>query len=145
MRLRSDRRYSFDQPPATVWAALIRIEQYQSWWPWLQEFDADSFTRGASWTATIQPPIPYSLRFGLDLQEVVVCQSVAAVIHGDIEGWARIELCGGDEGARLRLVSELSASSALLRIIADVARPVVQFGHDWVLDTGLRQFAERAL
>ncbi|GAC1309440.1 MAG: SRPBCC family protein [Acidimicrobiales bacterium] len=145
MRLCSDRRYSFDCPPPTLWAALTRIEQYQSWWPWLRDFDANSFTTGARWTCVIQPPIPYSLRFGLTLEEVVPDRSAAAVIHGDIEGWARIELSPDGDGAGLRLVSELSASSALLRVIADIARPVVQFGHDWVLDTGLRQFADRAL
>jgi hypothetical protein len=29
--------------------------------------------------------------------------------------------------------------------VARVAQPVVTFGHDWVLDTGARQFRSRAL
>ena len=33
----------------------------------------------------------------------------------------------------------------MLRTFAAVARPVVRFGHDWVLDTGVQQFRSRAL
>ena len=34
---------------------------------------------------------------------------------------------------------------AALRAAARVAAPIISLGHDWVLDTGLRQFRERGL
>jgi hypothetical protein len=33
----------------------------------------------------------------------------------------------------------------MLRAISRLARPVAAFGHDWVLDTGFRQFSARAI
>jgi hypothetical protein len=32
----------------------------------------------------------------------------------------------------------------MLKTVARLARPMAQFGHDWVLDTGARQFRSHA-
>jgi uncharacterized protein YndB with AHSA1/START domain len=48
-------------------------------------------------------------------------------------------------GSRLTLVSSLGPGRHLLAAAARVARPLVVMGHDWVIDTGASQFAERAL
>jgi hypothetical protein len=145
MEVRSDRRYSFDIEPDELWAAMVRVEDYRSWWPWLRRFEAESFTAGAQWACVVQPPLPYSLQFTLRLDEVEACRFVTATIGGDIVGDARLDLDASGTGSELRLVSNLAPSNALLRAIAAVARPVVQLGHDWVLDTGLRQFRSAAL
>jgi hypothetical protein len=49
-----------------------------------------------------------------------------------------------DGGCEARLQSRLVPANQVLRAIATLARPVARFGHDWVLDTGLRQFRSRA-
>jgi hypothetical protein len=49
------------------------------------------------------------------------------------------------EGCTVHLVSELVPDNRLLRAAALVARPIVRFGHDWILDTGASQFAASAL
>lgn len=143
--VRSDRRYRFDTAPEDLWAALTKVEDYRHWWPWLRRFDADGFAAGERWTCVVQPPLPYSLRFDLVLDEVVEGERVTATVSGDIVGTAQLALTADGTGSEVELVSRLAPANAMLRAIAVVARPVVRFGHDWVLDTGLRQFRAAAL
>lgn len=145
MEVRSDRRYRFAVPPPELWAAITAVDRYRGWWPWLRRFDAESFEAGATWSCTVQPPLPYTLRFTIHLEEVEPSRFVTAEIDGDIVGRAAIDLRPLDGGSELRLVSILAPRNPALRLVATVARPAAQFGHDWVLDTGLRQFERAAL
>jgi uncharacterized protein YndB with AHSA1/START domain len=143
--VRSDRRFTFPVSTEDLWSALTRVDDYRAWWPWLRRFDATAFAVGERWRCEVQPPTPYVLRFDVTLIDVVPHEHAAATISGDITGHARLDVHEHREGSEARLVSHLAPSNAVLRAVAVVARPVVRFGHDWVLDTGLRQFAAKGL
>jgi uncharacterized protein YndB with AHSA1/START domain len=145
MQVRSDRVYRFDVPPEDLWRRLGDVGSYRSWWPWLRRFDAAALEPGASWECAVQPPLPYVLRFTIVLDEVVEERRVGATIDGDISGTACIDIGRAGGGTELRLRSSLAPANRYLRTVARVARPVVRFGHDWVLDTGARQFRRQAL
>ncbi|MGH9139220.1 MAG: hypothetical protein ACRD0G_19600 [Acidimicrobiales bacterium] len=146
MLVRSDRRYRFDVDADEVWAAICAVDDYRRWWPWLRGFDARGLHEGDVWTCVVQPPLPYALRFAVALDAVDAPRYVAANVSGDIVGEARLHLDGdGDGSCDVRVVSALAPASRTLRALARVARPVVRFGHDWVFDTGARQFRSRAL
>jgi hypothetical protein len=147
MEVCSDRRYHVPADPATVWHALARTGDYPTWWPWLRQFDAVGLLEGDEWRCTIRPPLPYLLRFRLTIGAVAPTSSVEARLHGDIVGTARIDLVPtGPAGAstELRLTAALAPGSRAFAALARLARPLVTRGHDWVLDTGARQFADRA-
>ena len=55
-----------------------------------------------------------------------------------------LELLEVDGGCDVRLVSSLAPRNRVLKAVAKVARPMVRYGHDWVLNTGARQFASRS-
>jgi len=143
MEVRSERRHRFAVAPDELWAAMTSVEDYRRWWPWLRGFEG-SFVEGDRWECEVQPPLPYALKFSLRLEEVVAPRFVTATVHGDIIGHAAIDITPTGDGSDLRLVSVLAPANGMLRAIARVARPVVRFGHDWVLDTGVRQFRKRA-
>ncbi len=144
--IRSDRRFSFDRPPAEVWEAMGRTAAYTTWWPWLRRFDAVGLVAGDVWSCHIQPPLPYYLRFTITLDEVVTLESARATVAGDIRGTAEFTLDPtGDGGSEGRLVSDLAPASSVLRAFAVVARPLVVWGHDWVIAEGIRQFRDRGL
>jgi uncharacterized protein YndB with AHSA1/START domain len=143
--VRSDRRYRFEIEPEELWPLMVQVEAYRRWWPWLRACDATAFETGEQWTCVVQPPLPYSLRFRVTLDEIDPGRFVAATIDGDITGTARIDVTAADAGSELRLVSRLAPHNGLLRAISAVARPIAQLGHDWVIDTGLRQFRAEAL
>lgn len=123
----------------------MRTNQYRQWWPWLHDFDGSAFGEGVRWHCVVKPPLPYTLRFDVVLTKVINDEFVRARIEGDITGWAELTAIEDDTGCELRLTSALSPANGLLRLVARVARPVAAFGHDWVLDTGARQFRGVAL
>jgi hypothetical protein len=155
VRVRSDRRFHVDAAPATVWAALEGVDRYPGWWPWLRVFRAGGLVSDELWTCVVQPPLPYRLSFRLHLDEVVWGRQVRATLSGDLDGWARLDLeptpgaaaadaAGIPVGTDIRLRSDLAPTARLPRAVGSILPPVARFGHDWVLDNGIRQF-RRAL
>ncbi len=144
MEIHSDRTYGFDLPPAALWDAISGVQHYPRWWPWLRSFDGAGLVEGQVWSCVVQPPLPYVVRFDLTLEEVLAPSFIRATASGDIVGSATLDIRPLATGGELRLRSSLAPRNELLRVFAAVARPLVRRGHDWVLDTGARQF-RRAL
>ena len=146
-RLRTDRTYRYPFTVAELWDRLRRVEAYTTWWPWLRDFDGRTLAAGEVWTCAVQPPLPYVVRFTVAFDEVDDGERLATTIGGDIAGHATLRLlpaAPGDAAAtsRLHLVADLSPQKRSMQALSTVARPLVTFGHHWVLDTGARQFAE---
>ncbi|MEA2827840.1 MAG: hypothetical protein QOG43_2279 [Actinomycetota bacterium] len=145
MEVRSDRTFAFAAGPADLWSALTSVDRYPAWWPWLRRFQGVTFTDGAHWRCAVRAPLLYRVRFEVVLSDVVAGRSAAAAVTGDIAGHARLDVRPADDGgSELRLQSTLASRRWLLRAIARLAPPVARFGHDRLLDTGVRQFRQRA-
>jgi len=143
-RFTSDRSWAFDVPRKELWGRVTATGDYPTWWPWLAEFESgEGFRRGASWTCTVEPPLPYRVRFSLLLEEVRDAELVRARVGGDIRGEAKLDIEDYGSGCVARLRSDLMPANALLRGVAFAAYPLVLWGHDWVLDSGQRQFVQR--
>ena len=145
MEVRSDRRFRFDVEPQAVWDAIGQIESYREWWPWLVEFEARGLQPGDVWRCAVRPPLPYTVRFAIELLELAEPHLVTAQLTGDISGTARLEIQPAGTGSDLRLTSALGPNGRAFRLFATTARPIARYGHDWILDTGAAQFAKRAL
>lgn len=145
VRVRSDRVYRFPHPPAAVWESMGRVDAYRSWWPWLRRFHGQGLVVGDRWRCTIVPPIPYSLALTITIVDARPSQLAVAEVSGDITGEATVELDHDGTGSRVRLRSSLAPARQPLRTVAALAPWMARRGHDWVLDTGARQFGERAL
>lgn len=145
MQLDTDRRYRFPVRPDALWSAIARTDDYRRWWPWLTSFEADGLETGELWRCTVRPPLPYTLRFAIHLDEVVPATRVSARVSGDIAGTARLDVTPHDDGCDVRLTSRLAPNGRAFKLIAKFARPIVRRGHDWVLDTGASEFVGRAV
>lgn len=143
--VRSDRRHRFAVGPEELWSAVVQVERYRDWWPWLDGLEDARFTEGERWRCLVRPPLPYVLRFDLVLEEVEAPRFVTASVSGDLVGHAALDIAPTRDGSELRLVSVLAASGTALQVVARLAPRLVRFGHDWVLDTGLRQFRREAI
>jgi hypothetical protein len=149
-RLRTDRTYRYPFTVAELWDRLQRVDAYRTWWPWLRDFDGRAVAAGEVWSCTVQPPLPYSVRFTVAFDDVDEARRIDASIGGDIAGTATLHLLPGEvdtaddtaAASRLRLVADLAPQKRSMLALSAVARPLVTFGHHWVLDTGARQFAE---
>ena len=145
MELASDRHYRFPVPADAFWSAIGATDDYRRWWPWLRTFDAEGLVAGDVWRCAVRPPLRYTVRFAVHLGTVEPPRVIDARVEGDIAGTARLVVTPRDDGCDVRLTSTLAPSHRGLALLASVARPLVRRGHDWVLDTGARQFASRAL
>lgn len=145
---RFDRCWAFDVSPDTLWAALTRTEDYQRWWPWLRKFSGDGLVPGGRTDCVVRAPIPYTLQFTVTVTELVPGQRIAAVVAGDLAGPARLEvesLGARRRGSQVRLGWEVELHRPMLRAAARIGRPVMEWGHDWVVSTGFQQFCRAAL
>ena len=145
MEVRSERHFEFDATPTALWAALSSVDDYRRWWPWLREFDARSLAAGEEWRCTVKPPLPYVVRFTVRFEDVQPEVNIDASVHGDIEGPAQLSIGPSDNGCAVTLTSALRPTNVVLRAASTIGRPLVRYGHDWVLDIGAGQFASRAL
>ena len=128
-----------------MWDRISAVDEYRTWWPWLRKFEAgDGLVVGAEWSCEVSPPLPYVVRFVVHIDAVDAGQFIESTVSGDIVGSARLTIEPGVRGSRARLVSALRPANPLLRGLGLVARPLVERGHDWVLDEGRRQFIDRA-
>jgi hypothetical protein len=143
VHITSDRRYSFAMQPAELWERIGDVDQYQTWWPWLRQFDAHALEPNDVWRCVVRPPLRYTVSFTITLDEVVIEESITATIAGDIDGAARVEVSPAEQGCEVRLVASLQPHSRMLRVIGIAAGPAARFGHDWVLDSGAQQFGAR--
>jgi len=141
----TDRRFQLPVEPEALWATIANVQDFQEWWPWLRRFDGDRLAPAQHWGCTVQPPLPYTVRFTVHLHEVDAPVSASATVSGDITGDARLTIGPSDAGSEVRLVSHLAPSNGFLRAASRFAGPIVRFGHDWVLDSAVRQFTARAL
>jgi hypothetical protein len=145
VRVRSDRQYDLPVAPQALWDRLTAVGEYPTWWSWLRGFEADTLSQGERWRCTVQPPLPYRVRFDVHLDVVRPCERIEARVTGDVLGTASLVIDPHPDGSTARLQSDLAADNGALRLAARYLAPVVRYGHRWVLDTGARQFTERAL
>ena len=138
-------RYELPLQRQEVWSLISEVSEYQNWWPWLRAFDGVALDAGDEWRCEVQPPVPYLVRFGVLIEHVEVATLVRATVVGDVVGVATLTLDDTDAGCTATLDSSLAPGNRALRLVSRFAAPIARFGHDWVLDSGARQFIARAV
>lgn len=135
--------------PSTFWEAISDPRRFRTWWPWLRELQGDRLEAGGRYGCEIRAPIPYSLRFAVEVVDLVPERSLEAVVSGDLAGpaWLEVEPSdnGGEDSTSVRLAWEMELQRPVLRMAARLGRPVMEWGHDWVVANGVEQFLRRAL
>ena len=141
-----DRTWRFDVGVAELWRVLSRTEDFPKWWTWLHRFESEGLVEGTTARCLVRAPVPYSFRFDLDVVRVVPEELVETRVRGGMEGEARLELAPADpSSSEARIVWRLEMRERLLRTAALLARPVLDWGQQWIVDTGVNQFRRRAL
>jgi len=140
-----DRTWELDVTPEQFWAAISRTDEYQRWWPWLRQFDADELAEGATWVCAIQSPLPYALRVRVVFDRVVPEERLEARVSGDLEGRAQLVLTPTATGSAVDVEWQMAPRSRAMQVAALFARPLLRWSHEWVLARGLEQFRRNAL
>jgi len=139
---RLDRTFVFDHEPAVVWDALSNPADYPRWWTWLRTIDADGLTEGTTARCLIRAPIPFALHLDLRIDRVVPQRCIEVNAGGDLRGPAALHLEAHPRGAAARILWDLEPRH-VPRFLS--SGPLLRWGQEWVVDTGVRQFRRRAL
>mgnify|MGYP000085348036 CR=1 FL=1 len=140
-----DRRFVFDREPDVVWDALSRPQDYPRWWSWLRSVDADALTEGTTARCLIRAPVPFTLRLALHVDRVEPGRRIEVTAAGDLTGTGAVSLIPHPTGTEIHLVWDLVPHQRLARAAGLLSGPLLQWGQDWVVRTGARQFRQRAL
>ena len=135
-----DRTWAFDVPVEQLWAAVSDTSRFPTWMPWLEDHDLGPLVAGSVARFTVDPPLPYKLRLAVAVQRVEPGALVEGVVSGDLSGPARLEVAGTGAGSTARLAWSLEVQRRLLVVGERVARPVMVWGHDAVVATGVKRF-----
>ncbi|WP_317442306.1 SRPBCC family protein [Streptomyces collinus] len=129
-------RWSLPAPPAAVYAALERPEDYPHWWPQVRTVTRLDDETGV---LTIRSALPYAMTFTARTTRRDPAAGVLAVgLTGDIEGWARWTVTTQGSGTLVRYDQEVDVRKPLLRRLAVPGRPVFRVNHRLMMRAGRR-------
>ncbi|MFF6994126.1 SRPBCC family protein [Streptomyces sp. NPDC008313] len=127
-------------PPAAVYAALERPEDYPLWWPQVREVTRIDDRTGR---LRIRSLLPYDLVFtARQTRRDPEAGVLEAAMTGDIEGRARWTVTAGGPGTRARYDQEVDVTKPLLRRLAVPGRPLFRANHTLMMRAGRRGLRE---
>lgn len=139
------RDHEFSVSPQHLWGVIEEVDQFESWWPWLEEFrlEGGALEKGAVLHGVIAPPLPYRMRIQIELTRCEPSRHVEALIHGDLEGEASLVVRARGVGSSVEVSWTVEMMQAPMRLADRMAHPVLQWGHDRVVDITVAGFRRR--
>lgn len=139
------RAYEFACTPQVLWAAMQEVDRFEAWWPWLEEFrlEGDKLKAGSVLHGVVSPPLPYRMRIQVEITRCEPPTEIDAVIHGDLEGLATIEVRPGELGAVAEVAWTVEMKQRPMRLACRLGRPLLQWGHDRVVEMTVAGFRRR--
>jgi hypothetical protein len=124
---------------------MQEVDQFETWWPWLHEFRLEGGTlkTGSVLHGVVTPPLPYRMRLRVELTYCDPPKEIDAVIHGDLEGVARIDIRPSEGGATAEVAWTVEMMQRPMRLAARFGRPLLQWGHDRVVEITVAGFRRR--
>jgi uncharacterized protein YndB with AHSA1/START domain len=138
-------QHEFRQSPRELWNALEEVDQFESWWSWLEEFrlDGGALAPGSVLYGVVAPPLPYRMRIRVELTECEPPRRIDAAVHGDLEGDATLEIYSAGSGSRIEVAWTVEMMQRPMRMASRVAHPLLQWGHDVVVALTVAGFRRR--
>jgi uncharacterized protein YndB with AHSA1/START domain len=135
---------SFTLPasPELVWSSLGRFDLYETWWTWLRDVrvDGPGLDAGSTLDGTVVPPLPYRMRVHVAFVECTPPRAIRAALAGDLRGHGRLLLTPKGDGTRADVTWTIEMMQPALRLVSRVARPVLLWGQDRVVEATLAGF-----
>ncbi len=135
--------FDFDVPAGALWESIENAEEFERWWPWLEEFalDGDGLRSGTVMHGVVVPPLPYRMRVDVELLDCRRPISIDAAVRRDLEGQASVRIRPrGTNGCTVEAAWSIEMMQMPMRIASLVALPLLRWGHDRVVETTVRSF-----
>ncbi|MEW2250220.1 SRPBCC family protein [Streptomyces sp. NPDC006975] len=131
--------WALPTPPAAVFAALERPEDYPRWWPQVRTVTRLDDTTGV---ITVRSALPYALTFtARSVRHDPAAGVLEIAMTGDLDGWARWTVTAGGPGSLARYEQDVHVNKPLLRRLAVPGRPLFRANHRMMMRAGRRGLA----
>ena len=139
------RAYEFAGTPEQLWDAIQEVYEFQGWWSWLEDFrlEGNTLQAGSVLHGVVAPPLPYRMRIRVELVHCEPPKRIDAIIHGDLEGVARLEMRPSDVGTSVEVAWTVEMMQRPMRLASRFAHPLLQWGHDRVVEITVAGFRRR--
>ncbi len=137
--------FAFDLPPERLWNRLEEIDQFERWWPWLSDFriEGSGLSTGSVLHGVVTPPLPYRMRLQVQLVQCERPHAITATIAGDLTGDAQLRLRPDGAGTWAEVRWTVEMRQPAMRLASRIGRPVLQWGHDRVVEMTVAGFRKR--
>jgi len=137
--------YEFPVSPDELWDTIQEVDQFEGWWPWLSEFrlEGGALAPGAVLHGLVAPPLPYRMRIEVRLTECERPHLIGGLVHGDLEGRATVALRPQGTGSNVEVAWTVEMMQRPMRMASRMAHPVLQWGHDRVVEITVAGFRRR--
>lgn len=139
------REFEFALTPAAMWERMEHLDQFERWWPWLQEFrlEGGGLAAGSVLHGVVVPPLPYRMRIRVELTRCDPPGVIDALIEGDLRGEAHLRLRADGTGSRVEVAWTVEMMQRPMRVASLFGRPLLQWGHDRVVESTVAGFRRR--
>jgi hypothetical protein len=139
------RVYDFATSPQVFWDTIQEVDQFKGWWSWLDDLhlEGDTLKAGSVLTGVVAPPLPYRMRIRVELVRCEAPSFIDAEVHGDLEGVGRLEVHPSDVGTSAEVAWTVEMMQRPMRLASRIAHPLLQWGHDEVVDITVAGFRRR--
>ena len=130
------REYEFALTPAAMWERMEHLDQFESWWPWLQEYrlEGGGLTPGSVLHGVVVPPLPYRMAIRVELTRCEQPGVIDALVGGDLEGEAHLRVRAEGIASRVEVAWTVEMMQRPMRLASRFGRPLLQWGHDRVVE-----------
>jgi carbon monoxide dehydrogenase subunit G len=139
------REYEFALAPAAMWERMEHLDQFERWWPWLQEYrlEGGGLVPGSVLHGVVVPPLPYRMRIRVELTRCEAPGVIDAIIGGDLEGDAHLRIRADGTRSRVEVAWTVEMMQRPMRLASRFGRPLLQWGHDRVVEMTVNGFRRR--
>ena len=137
--------FRFDASPKQLWDRIEELDQFELWFPWLSDFrfDGDGLSAGTVLNGVVTPPLPYRMQLRIEIDQSERPSSIDATIGGDLTGNAHIRIHPVPDGAMAEVSWSVEMRQPIMRIACRLGRPLLQWGHDRVVEITVANFRQR--
>jgi carbon monoxide dehydrogenase subunit G len=137
--------FGFDATPGRLWDRIEQFEQFEQWFPWLTDFryDGDGLSTGTVLRGVVTPPLPYRMRLRVEVGHSERPSAIDATVGGDLTGDAHLRIRPAPDGAMAEVSWSVEMRQPIMRIAWRFGRPLLQWGHDRVVEITVANFRQR--
>jgi uncharacterized protein YndB with AHSA1/START domain len=139
--------WSLDAPPAAVWDALIKPDDWPTWWRAVEKVEplepGDASGLGACRRFTWRTALPYAITFNMRTVRVEPLSVIEGRADGELAGTGRWTLTPAGAGTHVRYDWIVEVTKPWMRVLAPLLRPVFAWNHNKVMAWGREGLARK--